>query len=192
MRGAALWAATFVSVVTLASVGSAAFVNFTTTDYAYPRTGGATNLNATMWNKLIENVQDVGLRTSAVTASSGSSLGIGTASPTAKLHISGSVADGGVSVVSDRYDTGSNNGSAFIARRAGGTAASPTAPVAGEDLGVFISRGYGTTKFNGGGAAVKGVAAQDFTDSAAGQHLDFMTNASGSVVSTFRMRISSE
>ena len=131
-----------------------------------------------MWNKLVDNVADIGARTSAVSFSSGSLLGIGTSTPISKLHISGSIADGGVNVVMDRYDTGNNNGSAFITRRAGGTQASPTAPLAGEDLGAFISRGYGTTRFNGGGAVVKGVAAQDFTDTAAGQHLDFMTNAS--------------
>lgn len=39
MHGAALWAATFVSVVAVAGIGSAAYVSFTTTDYAYPRTG---------------------------------------------------------------------------------------------------------------------------------------------------------
>ncbi|MFZ3233032.1 MAG: hypothetical protein WA194_06000 [Patescibacteria group bacterium] len=38
-----------------------------------------------MWNKLIDNVADVGARTSAITASSGGYVGIGTANPTQSL-----------------------------------------------------------------------------------------------------------
>lgn len=53
-----------------------------------------------MWNKLIDNVADVGARTSAITASSGGYVGIGTSNPIWPLQINanGSTNGGGLTV----------------------------------------------------------------------------------------------
>ena len=114
-------------------------------------------------------------------------VAVGTTSPSGGLHVSGTDALGIMRL--DRYHSSGENGAALIMRKATGTSASPSAVVSGDDVGAWVSRGYGATGFNTGGTVIKGIAAENFTDSAAGQHLTFWTNPIGSVSSSERMRI---
>src|SRR6185369_5924808 len=112
-------------------------------------------------------------------------VGIGTTTPSSQLHVSGTTAI----IRFDRYATGAGNGAAFIGRHANGTPASPTQTLSGDDIAAFVARGYGATGFVGGGAAVKGLAAQDFTDTVGGMHLVFSSNPNGGLTLTEVMRL---
>lgn len=92
----------------------------------------------------------------------------------------------------DRYGNSGANATVMILRKATGTPLAPTAVTGGDDLGTLLSRGYGSTAFQGGGALVKGVAAQNFTDANGGQDLYFGTNPLNAISTVIRNIITSE
>lgn len=131
-----------------------------------------------MWNKLIDNVADIGARTSAVTASSGSYVGIGTSNPQAQLEIVGT------SLRQTNYASNAN----LTVARANGTESSPSAVSAFERVGGLFFAGYDGSGF-ANVAAIAGYASQGLTTSAHGSIIGFETTASGATSRTERMRI---
>jgi trimeric autotransporter adhesin len=114
---------------------------------------------------------------------SGSNIGIGTHSPAAPLHVVGSA---NPSVLIDIYGNSSN----LRQRRADGTSASPTGVKTGEVIGNTGFGGYGTTGFLAtASAAIKGIAAENFSDSTGGGILTFSTMTGGTTNLTERMRL---
>lgn len=95
LRGPVFSATVFAFTAVAVSVGYATYSSFGTTDYAYPRTGGTTNLNATLWNKVIDNIVDVDSRVSNFSFSGGG-VGIGVPSVSARLDVADSARFGSV------------------------------------------------------------------------------------------------
>jgi len=74
------------------------------------------------------------------------------------------------------YTDGVNNFSNYIGRRYNGTASSPTQILSGNVLCRFSATGYGTTAFPAGAAAsISMVALENFTDTAQGAKIEFLT-----------------
>jgi ribosomal protein S6E (S10) len=71
-------------------LGYAAYSAFSASDYAAPRAGGTANMRSVMWNKVVDNVDDIQTRLLNFSFSSGN-VGIGTATPGAKLEVAGQV-----------------------------------------------------------------------------------------------------
>jgi Chaperone of endosialidase len=69
--------------------------------------------------------------------------------------------------------------SAFVARNARGTAQAPSQVLTEDFLGAFAMTGYGTTGFGNGTAGVAGIAAENFTDTAQGTALVFLSTPIG-------------
>lgn len=87
----------------------------------------------------------------------------------------------GAGVQADGFAAGSN----WIARRAGGTSASPSAVQNNDLFGGFIARGYGTTGYvSANSAAIFAKASQTWTDTAAGTRWEFYTTPNASITST--------
>jgi len=85
---------------------------------------------------------------------------------------------------------GNNTGaSLFIASKARGTSAAPTAILNGDSLAGFLARGFGTTTFTGtrGGMFVN--ATENWTDTAQGTRLNFNTTINGTTTPGTRMTI---
>ena len=79
---------------------------------------------------------------------------------------------------------------AFTGRRALGTSDAPSAVTAGMSLARFNTRGYGTTGFIGTSSAIIDlVAAENFTDSAAGGKIEFIVQQVGSVSTSTQLQI---
>lgn len=77
-------------------------------------------------------------------------------------------------------------------KKARGTIASPTSIVSGDTMGGFGLQGYGATAGTGGfknGAFVRAVAAENFSNTAAGSYLKFDTTPIGSTTLAERMRL---
>lgn len=72
VRRSALAATVFALVFSAVSVGFSAYQSFEASDYAYPKSGGTTNLNATLWNKVIDNIVDLDSKVSNFSSSGGS------------------------------------------------------------------------------------------------------------------------
>ncbi|MDO8614339.1 MAG: hypothetical protein Q7T33_01205, partial [Dehalococcoidia bacterium] len=106
-------------------------------------------------------------------------VGIGTAEPEAALHLSG---PGNLPVLVE--------GQHFRLRHANGTAAAPLPLLSGDSIGGYGFSGYGATGFRTAAtAAIRAVAAENFTDAAQGAWLDFDTTPIGSTIAVTRMRI---
>lgn len=89
--------------------------------------------------------------------------------------------------------TAYGDASRSLLRRANGTSGSPSQILSGEVLGTFIFRGYGSTTFSlNNDGQVRALAAENFTDSAHGTHLEFFTTPIGSVTGALVVRVSSE
>jgi hypothetical protein len=95
----------------------------------------------------------------------GGSVGIGTASPSAPLHISGTAKTG---IVVETYGAQA----VVRMRRAEGTQASPTAELAGSPLGGPAVSGYNGSAY-APASAIRTTAEENFTTSANGSQLDF-------------------
>ena len=115
-------------------------------------------------------------------------LGVGTAAPSAAIHIKNET---NVGWRYEQYNTG--DGTNFRNFRARGTIASPTAVQTNDRLGSFLAGGYGATagfsNINGGMSIY---AAETFSASACGTYLVFGTTATGANTGgggTERMRI---
>jgi len=134
-----------------------------------------------------------------------SRLGIGTAAPATKITINNNTVlpSAGPSssttaiwiVGADSVASGLNFDSFaiqtnFIARRANGTAASPTALAANNTIFQFAARGYGATGYGTGGRAqFLFTASENWTDTAQGAHITFLTTTNGTASALERMRI---
>jgi hypothetical protein len=142
--------------------------------------------------------------TPTVAVTGAGNLGVGTTAPVSKFHVSVNAgtlpptssaeqiltvsgADGASTrVLIDAF--GGNPG--IHTRRANGTAAAPTAVLAGNYLGFLSSWGYGTTAYAAGSQVRIGLmASENWTDTARGTHLVFDTTTNGSTALAERMRI---
>lgn len=79
--------------------------------------------------------------------------------------------------------------SRLIFRRAGGTAAVPSATVSGAEIGGELWAGFGTTAYSGTRAGVVANATETWTDSAQGTSIYFQTTTTGAATLTTRMNI---
>ena len=78
---------------------------------------------------------------------------------------------------------------AYEARRSRGTIASPSAISSGDVLLGLFGAGYQTDQWSGNVAAIRILAAQNFTNTAAGTRIDFATTALDAASRTVRMQI---
>jgi hypothetical protein len=84
-------------------------------------------------------------------------------------------------VVSESYGANTDNYTAFIGRRARGTASAPTAVQNGDIILRVGGNGYGATKFSQfSDARIEFVATQTHTDTSKGTQIQFWTTPSGS------------
>lgn len=108
-----------------------------------------------------------------------------------QLHLQG--ADSKLTALTiDTYTTDPGRGSFLIARRARGTATSPTATQANDAVFLIGARGYQTTTnafSTSARAAISMHAAENFTSTAQGMFLSFQTTPIGSTTTVERLRI---
>jgi endosialidase-like protein len=131
------------------------------------------------------NTTDTGTNTSAtrMTITSDGKIGIGTTHPSDTMEI---VRDGDTGIVGISYTD--NDGGAVLFARARGGIQAPTAVLAGDNLAFFGGTGYGTSSFgdlSGFGLA----AAENWTDTARGTAVGFITTPLGSVTPALRAAI---
>jgi Chaperone of endosialidase len=115
-------------------------------------------------------------------------IGIGTTGPSALLEVSNAVPGGPANMWMTSYTNAVNP--YYMARRARGTPGAPTAVQNNDGLAGFYGDGYGTTAFGpgfAGGITVQ--AAQNWTDTAHGTALTFMTTAINSTSPVTRMTL---
>jgi hypothetical protein len=113
-------------------------------------------------------------------------IGIGTTSPSAPLEISNALSGG----TSNLWVTSYTNfvGPYFMARRARGTAGTPTAALSGDGLSGLYGQGYGTTGF-GQSSGITIQAAQNFSDTQRGTAITFSTTPMNSTTPATRMTL---
>ena len=122
-----------------------------------------------------------------IVASNGN-IGIGTTSPSALLEVSNAVPGGPANMWMTSYTN--SIGPYYMARRARGTPAAPTAVQTGDGLAGFYGEGYGTTAFGSGFAGGMTVqAAQNWTDTAHGTALTFTTTPINATAPATRMTL---
>lgn len=111
-------------------------------------------------------------------------VGIGTTVPSSLLHLVGTA------MAFDRY--GSNP--TLTIRRANGTASAPTQVLSGQTIASVAGNGYSSSGEFTSGSKVRMMflAAEDFTGTSTGTHLQFETTPIGSTSVTPRVRITSE
>jgi len=111
-------------------------------------------------------------------------LGLGgPTNPNNALEITRSGADSTILLTSFGGST------AFVGAGARGTSATPTAAQLGDPLAVLAGTGYGTTNFSDVNAAVGLVAAENFTDTAHGTAIGFLTTPTGSITPAVQMAL---
>jgi hypothetical protein len=113
-------------------------------------------------------------------------VGIGV-TPEYKLHVAYSSGPG-YAFERNSADVSPPN---FAFNKSRGTAASPSAVLSGDQLANINFRGYKATGYGSSTASMRCIAAENFTDTASGGHLYFMTTPIGSVTEAERMRIDS-
>jgi len=112
-------------------------------------------------------------------------LGIGNASPNAKVHITDQTNS---AFTLNQYNDG--EGALFRMYSARGTIASPTGLTT--DSALFSTRGFGYTSagaFSGAVVQINAKAAQTFTSTAQGTYIQFSTTANGTTSASERVRI---
>jgi hypothetical protein len=151
------------------------------------------------------NVLIVGNSISTSTLTTSGNVGIGTAAGNIKLTISSNPvlpSAGPPTDYTSLWGVGAD-GSAhnmawdsfggqmlFIARRANGTAASPTGLISGNPIFQFAARGYGATQYGTSGRAqFTFTAAENWTNTAQGAYITFSTTAIGTTSTLERVRI---
>ena len=110
-------------------------------------------------------------------------VGIGTATPANALEVTRS--SGNVNVVNTAY----SGVPGVILQAARGTSAAPASLQVGDALGVVAGNGYGATGFGNGQAAVGMVAAENWTDTAHGTAIGFLTTPLGSTTWAVQMAV---
>jgi hypothetical protein len=91
-------------------------------------------------------------------------------------------------VLIDSFGTGTSSG--IINRRSNGTAASPSALLADNNIGVWASLGYGATGYaSATRQSIQSFASENWTDSAQGTYLSILTTATGGTTTTEKWRV---
>jgi hypothetical protein len=80
----------------------------------------------------------------------------------------------------------------MVARRAQGTAAAPAAVTTGLALGVFGGAGHTGSGFSGASASMQVLATENWTATARGSRISFLTTANGSATALTRMTIADD
>lgn len=133
-------------------------------------------------------------------------VGIGTSAPTAIFTVSANSGTLPAPEINTITHFGGVNGSAmrvlydafgsqpsFDLRSCNGTASSPSQTLSGGSMGQFSWYGYGSTGYSPAARIIiRGLAAEDWTDSAQGTYLMFRVTATGAASSTERLRISGD
>ncbi len=140
---------------------------------------------------------------------SSGNVGIGTLTPTKLLDVNGTSIFRGAStfqqvspelittasqgyIVSSYDSTASGGGGQNVFRRANGTEATPTAVQSGMSLGSLSFRGYNGVAFTGSKGYISSTATENWTDTANGTNLFFMTTPNGSTTALDRMFIAND
>ena len=119
-------------------------------------------------------------------------VGIGTTSPTSNLEVSNATAGTTFGVVTTSTFANNNGGSLYIASKARGTSATPSAVLAGDSLGGFLARGYGATTFSGTRGGIFVTASENWTDTAQGTMLNFNTTGTGTITPGTKMTLTGD
>ncbi|MNK12013.1 hypothetical protein D3C87_300690 [compost metagenome] len=167
-------------------------------------TGGASGFGA---NMSFQTKADNGSLTERFRINNDGNIGVGTTAPISKFTVNSNanvaqpmniyleqaaLAVVGADATKNRVLLDSYGATSYLSfRRAGGTAASPTATVSGNILGVINAVGYGATDYAGGAASISLRATEAWSDTANGSAISFETTANGSASTTVteRMRI---
>jgi len=125
-----------------------------------------------------------------MTLDAGGNFGIGTSLPTALLEISNGLTPASPASATIATYNAAPGGSFLTGRKARGTPAAPTAVQNGDGLLSLSGRGYGTTQFGVGGGATIGIrATENYTNTAMGGLIQFLTTPNGTTTLTTRMTI---
>ena len=125
-----------------------------------------------------------------MTLDASGNFGIGTSFPTALLEISNGLTPASPASATIATYNAAPGGSFLTGRKARGTAAAPTAVQNGDGLLSLSGRGYGTTSFGNNGGATIGIrATENYTDTAQGASIQFLTAQNGTAALLTRMSI---
>jgi hypothetical protein len=117
-----------------------------------------------------------------VQVDSSGNVGIGTTSPSGKLHTYG--------VGAHYFDRINSTAGAHLLLRNGGSSGAPTSVISTDTLGMMTFSGYDGSGWRTSGARVAAKASENWSTTALGSDLGFYTTASGSQSLTERMTIS--
>lgn len=121
---------------------------------------------------------------------SSGNVGIGTTNPTVPLNVVASGAGSQGAIFIDTYDTNNTYGTMLMLRNARGTASVPSNTLNGDWIGSIGARGYGTTGFSSlSKAGVNFYAEEDWTDSAQGTAIGFLTTTPGTTSRTEKLTV---
>ena len=156
--------------------------------------GGGTSNPVNLYGLYVRNLtkgtaQNFAVYTEGTTKSYfGGSVGIGTASPTADLHLSKS---GQVPIIRAEGFYNSSAAPGVTGRKARGTEASPLPVLADDYLFNMGGSGYGATGFPSQSRALIALkSSENWTDLAQGTYISFENTTSGGISRTEKMRIS--
>ncbi len=123
----------------------------------------------------------------SVVFQTGTNIGVGTGAPAAPFHVAASETPG---AFIDVYNN-ALGALPLVSRAARGTVFAPLPVQANDILGGLAVRGYAPSGFTGGKGQIMFRAAENWTDTANGTLLQFMTTPNGSTTFAERMRIDS-
>ena len=146
-------------------------------------TGGNTNYMA----KFFDTMGDI---ENSLIYDNGTNVGVGTTTPAAILHVSSTAPPAAYFDIYSGSATAALNIMPTVNRAARGTPTNPSAVQLNDYIAGMAARGYGSTKFaNGGRAALRMQASENWTDTNQGTYMSFWTSATDSTVSVEHMRI---